>query len=94
MCFFKLNLCYISTFNCTNASAIWNKSHLTYLPSAQFVEGLGFNLPPLVPLNSPKFVLTPEKIVKISKKYIAECWPLSDFPTNRVLYLPTNSLIY
>ena len=33
---------------------------------------------------TPKFVaLTPEKIVKISQKYIAA--PLSGFPTNRVL---------
>ena len=36
----------------------------------------GFNPPPpLVPLT-PKFVLTPEKIVKISQKYIADPPPL------------------
>ena len=42
-------------------------------------------LTPLVPLNHPKFVLTPEKIVKISQKYIADPPPpLAGFPTNRV----------
>ena len=42
---------------------------LEYGDSAQFVGG--FNPSPLVPLN-PKFVLTPEQIVKISQKYIAD----------------------
>ena len=42
---------------------------------------MGFN-PPLVPLKTPKFVLTHEKIVKISQKYIATP---SGFHTNRLL---------
>ena len=38
--------------------------------------GLGGLTPSLVPLNLPKFVLTLEKIVKISQKYIADPSPL------------------
>ena len=38
--------------------------------SARFVGGWGFN-PPLVPLN-PQVCINPEKIVKISQKYIAD----------------------
>ena len=39
--------------------------------------------PPSGASQPPKFVLTPEKILKISQKYIAD--PPSGFPTNRVL---------
>jgi len=45
-------------------------SYVLFISSARFVGGWG--LTPLWCLSTPKFVLTPRKIVKISQKYIAD----------------------